>query len=278
MRNSEELKEIVREKYDKIANRDKRENETSCCGVGDCYTVDYAIFSEDYSQLDGYNEDADLGLGCGIPTKFAQIKTGDTVLDLGCGTGNDCFIASQIVGKSGKIIGIDMTKKMIDKAYKNSYKRGLNNIVFKLGDIESMPISDNSIDVVISNCVMNLVPNKEKSFAETFRVIKQGGHFSISDIVTKGELPEGFRNNAEMYAGCVSGAIEYETYLSIIKKSGFKNLKIQKEKRIKIPENILTQYLNKREVAEYQKGDFGIFSITIYAEKPNCISDVSGCC
>lgn len=279
MKNSEELKEIVREKYGEIAEQTKEQNETSCCGANApcCGEVDYSIFSDDYSSLDGYNKDADLGLGCGLPTEYAKIKEGDTVLDLGCGAGNDCFVARQLVGDTGKVIGLDMTQKMIDKAYENSYKLGFNNIEFRFGDIEKMPIADDSVDVVVSNCVMNLVPDKNKAFDETFRVLKQNGHFSISDVVIKGELPDGLKDDAEMYAGCVSGAIEINEYLSIIRKSGFKDVQIQKEKAVQIPDETLKQYLNDAELKRYKNEEFGIFSVTIYAEKP-CCEPGSGCC
>jgi len=161
MKTSEELKNVVKEKYSEIANQTKQENEESCCGVGGCCTVDHAVFAEDYSKLGGYNSDADLGLGCGIPTEFAQIKEGDTVLDLGSGAGNDCFVDRELVGASGKVIGVDMTDVMIDKARENAEKLNFNNVEFRKGDIESLPIGGNRIDTVISNCVLNLVPDKE---------------------------------------------------------------------------------------------------------------------
>ncbi len=179
MKNAEELKQIVKDKYSEIALQSKSENETSCCGAGGCSTVDYAVFAEDYTKLGGYNADADLGLGCGIPTEFAQIKTGDIVLDLGSGAGNDCFVARALTGETGKVIGVDMTEVMITKARENAEKLNFNNVEFRLGDVENLPIGGNRIDVVISNCVLNLVPDKEKAFAEIYRVLKAGGHFSV---------------------------------------------------------------------------------------------------
>lgn len=277
MKTSEELKEVVREKYSQIANQSKEENETSCCGAGECCTVDYAVFAEDYSKLGGYNEDADLGLGCGIPTEFAQIKKGDTVLDLGSGAGNDCFVARELVGESGKVIGVDMTDVMIDKARENAEKLNFNNVEFRKGDIEELPIGGNRVDVVISNCVLNLVPDKEKAFAETFRVLKAGGHFSVSDVVLKGDLPNSLKNDAEMYAGCVSGAIQMVDYLNIIHKTGFTEINVQKEKAVNLPDEILSKYLNETEIANYRNGDFGIFSVTVYAQKP-CCDPSGGCC
>jgi ubiquinone/menaquinone biosynthesis C-methylase UbiE len=277
MKNAEELKEIVKDKYTQIANQTKEENETSCCGAGECCTVDYAVFAEDYSKLGGYNTDADLGLGCGIPTEFAQIKAGDKVLDLGSGAGNDCFVARELVGESGKVIGVDMTDVMIDKARENAEKLNFNNVEFRKGDIEQLPIGGNQIDVVISNCVLNLVPNKEKAFAETFRVLKPGGHFSVSDVVLKGELPGNLKNDAEMYAGCVSGAIQKDDYLNIIHNSGFVEISVQKDKAVAMPQEILEKYLNEKEIEEYKNGNFGIFSVTVYGKKPICDPN-SGCC
>jgi len=277
MKTSEELKNVVKEKYTEIANQSKEENEASCCGVGGCSTVDYAVFAEDYSKLGGYNEDADLGLGCGIPTEFAQIKEGDTVLDLGSGAGNDCFVARELVGATGKVIGVDMTDVMIEKARENAEKLNFNNVEFRKGDIEKLPIGGNRIDVVVSNCVLNLVPDKEKAFEETFRVIKPGGHFSVSDVVLKGDLPENLKNDAEMYAGCVSGAIQLDEYLRLINKAGFTDVVVQKEKITVLPQEILAKYLNETEITDYQLGKFGIFSVTVYGQKPNCDPN-SGCC
>jgi arsenite methyltransferase len=268
MKNSEELKKIVRETYSGIALQSKEQNQVSCCGVGGCATVDYAVFAENYSQLEGYNPDADLGLGCGLPTEFAQIKVGDTVIDLGSGAGNDCFIARAITGESGKVIGVDMTMPMIDKARENAEKLNFNNVEFRFGDIEEMPVSNNVADVVVSNCVLNLVPDKEKAFKEIFRVLKPGGHFSISDVVLIGDLPAGLLQSAEMYAGCVSGALQKSKYLSIINQAGFTKVKVQKEKLINISNEILAGYLGSNELEAYKASGKGIYSITVYAEKP----------
>lgn len=277
MKNAEELKQIVKDKYSEIALQSKTENETSCCGAGSCCTVDYAVFAEDYTKLGGYNADADLGLGCGIPTEFAQINEGDMVLDLGSGAGNDCFVARALTGEKGKVIGVDMTEVMITKARENAEKLNFNNVEFRLGDIENLPIGGNRIDVVISNCVLNLVPDKEKAFAEIYRVLKAGGHFSVSDVVLKGNLPENLKNDAEMYAGCVSGAIQLIDYMNIIHNSGFTEISIQKEKPVVLPNEILSKYLSKNEMEAYQKGEFGIFSVTVYGQKP-CCNPNSGCC
>jgi SAM-dependent methyltransferase len=224
--------------------------------------------AEDYSKLDGYVSDADLGLGCGLPTEFAKMEEGDTVIDLGSGAGNDAFVARSVVGVGGRVIGVDFTEKMIEKARNNAEKLGFNNVEFRQGDIEKLPINENVADVVVSNCVLNLVPDKHKAFAETFRVLKPGGHFSVSDIVLIGNLPKGLQESAEMYAGCVSGAIQKETYLKTIQDNGFVNIQLQKERRITLPDEIVLQYLSKEEFENYKSGQSGIFSITVYAEKP----------
>ena len=265
----ENAKEIVKEKYGEIANQSKQQNESSCCGsTGCCSDVDYTIFSESYDKLEGYNPEADLGLGCGIPTEFAHSKAGDTVIDLGSGAGNDCFVARALVGDAGKVIGVDMTEAMIEKARTNAEKLGYKNVEFRLGDIEKMPVTANNADVVISNCVLNLVPDKNKAFSEIFRVLKPGGHLSISDVVLNGNLPEKLRQAAEMYAGCVSGAIPKEDYLQIINNNSLMNIQVQKEKAITVPDDILLNYLSAQELAEFKETGAGIFSITVYAEKP----------
>lgn len=272
MKTEEQLKEIVKQKYSAIALQDKETNQSSCCGSGSCSTEVTTIMSDDYGQLAGYNPDADLGLGCGLPTQFAKIKKGNTVVDLGSGAGNDCFVARAEAGEDGRVIGIDFTPAMIEKAKVNAANLGFQNVEFRQGDIEQMPVSANIADVVVSNCVLNLVPNKDGVFKEIFRVLKTGGHFSISDIVLVGELPEALQKDAELYAGCVSGAIQKEEYLNLIKMNGFNNITIQKEKPITLPDDILNQYLNEVQLAEFRAGTTGIFSITVYAEK------IKSCC
>lgn len=274
---SEEIKQLVKDKYSLIAMQSKDANASSCCGVGGCATVDYSIMADDYTHLKGYTPDADLGLGCGLPTEFALIKEGDTVVDLGSGAGNDCFVARSIAGPSGKVIGIDFTERMIQKARENADKLKFNNVEFRQGDIEHMPLGGGVADVVVSNCVLNLVPNKELAFAETFRILKPGGHFSVSDIVLVGKLPLGLQKSAEMYAGCVAGAIQESDYLGIIQRVGFTNIKIQKRKTIVLPTEITNQYLNHEEMKAFSAGDTGIFSVTVYAEKPTACC-APGCC
>ncbi|HTN38761.1 MAG TPA: arsenite methyltransferase [Arachidicoccus sp.] len=268
MENDQKLKDLVKEKYSEIALQDKATNQSSCCGAAGCSTEVYNIMSEDYSKLAGYQEAADLGLGCGLPTEFANIKAGDTVIDLGSGAGNDCFIARKEVGENGEVIGIDFTPAMIDKAKANAEKLGFANVSFRHGDIEYIPVSANKADVVVSNCVLNLVPNKAGVFTEIYRVLKPGGHFSISDIVLEGILPDALKEAAEMYAGCVAGAIQKQSYLQLIEKAGFKAIVIQKDKPILIPADILDKYLSPDEMAQFDGGAKVISSITVYGEKP----------
>lgn len=267
LQNEQEIKDMVRERYEKVALQDKALNASSCCGTTDSSKEIYNIMSEEYDDLKGYNSDADLGLGCGLPTQFAQIKKGDTVLDLGSGAGNDCFVARAETGETGKVIGVDFSGAMLKKARQNADKLGYNNVEFREGDIEMMPVSDNSVDVIVSNCVLNLVPNKKAVFTEIYRVLKDNGHFSISDIVLLGELPEALQKDAEMYAGCVSGAIQKKDYLDFIKEVGFENIALQKEKAIFIPNDILQKYLSESEIEEFRSGKTGIFSITVFAQK-----------
>jgi len=264
---SEELKQIVKEKYGKIAEQNSEEK--SCCGSSCCGPeVDYSVFSEDYKNKEGYNPDADMSLGCGIPTDYAGIKAGDHVLDLGSGAGNDCFVARAIVGEVGKVTGLDMTEQMISKAKENCAKLGFTNVEFVAGDIEEMPFGEKIYDVVISNCVLNLVPDKTKAFREIFRVLKPGGHFCVSDVVIKGALSDKMKKDAEMYAGCVSGASEMNEYLKIVEDSGFVNVKVHKQKEIKLPDSLLSEYNDVNELKSFHAGDTGIFSITVSAEKP----------
>ena len=285
MKNETQIKELVKEKYAAIAGQSHTQNATSCCGATSSCSGDevYNIMSDDYTTMEGYNPDADLGLGCGLPTEFAKIKAGDTVIDLGSGAGNDAFIARKIVGENGKVLGIDFTEAMIAKARINAEKLSFNNVEFRLGDIDDMPVTINYADVIVSNCVLNLVPNKHKVISEIFRVLKPGAHFSISDIVLEGNLPAKWKEVAELYAGCVSGAIQKQVYLEMITETGFKNVSLQKEKEILIPDDILKNYLSETEIADYKKGNTKITSITVYAEKPakddrNCCEPGSGCC
>jgi arsenite methyltransferase len=268
MQTQEELKEMVKEKYSEIALQDKDTNAASCCGSGCGSTEVYNIMGDDYTRLDGYYADADLGLGCGLPTQFARIRKGDVVIDLGSGAGNDAFVARAEAGETGQVIGIDFTPAMIEKARANAEKLSFHNVEFRQGDIEKMPVNANVADVVISNCVLNLVPNKDGVIKDIYRVLKPGGHFSISDIVLEGSLPQNLQQAAEMYAGCVSGAIQREEYLDLIGQNGFENITVQKEKIITIPDDILSGYLSREQISEFKNDSTGIYSITVFAQKP----------
>ena len=260
---SEKLKEVVKNTYTEVLSK----NVGCGCDPSCCSSDQGASFNENYSQIDGYSKDADYGLGCGIPTEFANIKQGDTVLDLGSGAGNDVFVARSIVGETGKVVGVDMTEAMVAKANENKQKLGFENVEFLLGEIEDLPVQDNSIDVAISNCVMNLVPDKNRAYSEVYRVLRPTGHFSISDIVLSGELPKGIQNAAEMYTSCISGALNKEDYMNAIKRAGFKTIEVVKEREINLPDDLLLKFINIDELNEYRKSQAAILSITVYAEK-----------
>jgi arsenite methyltransferase len=280
MEPTDRIKEMVRQKYSEIALQDKDTNAASCCGATSscCGDSVYNIMADDYNKLEGYNPDADLGLGCGLPTQFAKIKNGDVVIDLGSGAGNDCFVARNECGPEGKVIGIDFTEPMIAKARANVEKLGFHNVEFRQGDIESIPVTSGVADVVVSNCVLNLVPNKANVFKEILRVLKPGGHFSISDVVLVGQLPDKLKNAAELYAGCVAGAIQREEYLNLIKETGFTTITLQKEKVIIIPDEILKDYVTEEEAKAFKNSGVGIFSVTVFAKKDACCKPGNGCC
>lgn len=264
-RMNEELKKIIKDKYGQIVKTSSKgccEKQAYCCGDSE-----FSMSSNEYINIEGYFKEADYGLGCGIPTEYANIKEGDIVLDLGCGAGNDVFIARNLVGSSGKVIGVDMTEEMIQKANENKKRLGYDNVEFKLGDIENLPIDDESIDVVISNCVLNLVPNKKKVFSEVYRVLKDNAHFCISDVVIDGELPEKLKKSRELYAGCIAGALNKKDYLQIITELNFRNVDIKKSNSISIPGSLLNKYLTEDEIESFYKNQNQILSITIYGEK-----------
>ena len=264
MNNDQEIKKVVKEKYAEIATATMKK---SCCGPSNEKVIAYSMINDDYSKLDGYVAEADLNLGCGLPTEFAGIKKGDTVIDLGSGAGNDVFIARSLVGDEGRVVGLDFTEEMLAKANKNNLKLGYKNVEFKLGEIEQMPFENNLADVVVSNCVLNLVPDKKKAFSEIYRILKPGAHFCVSDIVIKGELNPELRKSAAMYAGCVSGALQQEEYLDTILKSGFENVEIKKTKRIDLPNDLLKNYLDDEGIKSYKENVKGIFSITVVGFK-----------
>jgi len=258
--NPSELKLIVQEKYGKIASSDDSES-GSCCGTPGCCSFEgISTFNESYDHFDGYVPDADMSLGCGVPVDYADIRPGDGILDLGSGAGNDCFVARALTGETGFVTGLDFTEKMLLKAEENRLKLGYTNVEFIRGDIEEMPLPDKTYDVVLSNCVLNLVPDKQKAFSEIMRVLKPGGHFCISDVVVKGSLSEKARSDAELYAGCVSGASTMDEYLGFIRRSGFSDITVHKEKRIQMPDGVIDS-------DEEHKGN-GVYSITVSAGKP----------
>ena len=268
---SDDMKDIVKEKYGKIAETEDMGGCGCGCGCGNDDGMDYSVFKDDYDGIAGYVPEADLNLGCGLPTEYAGIKEGDTVIDLGSGAGNDCFIASQLVGATGEVIGIDMTAQMIERARINAEKLEYTNVKFRLGEIENMPVTANKADVLISNCVINLVPDKYQAFREMMRVLKPGGHFCISDVVTEGVIPQELLEQAELYAGCVAGAMPVEVYLDVIRQNGFKNIDVKKKKRIDIPEAILNEILTEDQLNTYKSSGVGLYSITVTAEKPSCL-------
>ncbi len=250
---TDELKKSIREKYGEIA-----EKSGSCCGPNcGCGSetdeqVLNVMMNDKYTSVDQQIiEAADLGLGCGTPTAFADMKEGMRVLDLGSGAGIDVFLAANAVGPTGKAIGIDMTDEMLKRARINKAKLGITNTEFWKGEIEDMPVESDSIDRIISNCVINLVPDKRKAFSEMYRVLKPGGRFTISDIVSIGQIPADVRKDLELWAGCVAGALDKEEYLQIVREAGFTNLKLEKEKSFSIEKSV----------------PFGLESITLTAEK-----------
>ncbi|MDO8953015.1 MAG: arsenite methyltransferase [Draconibacterium sp.] len=265
---AEDLKLVVKEKYGEIASQSVLLKQGGCCGSDSCCDeLGISMIGVEYNNVEGHNPDADLGLGCGIPTQFAAIKPGDSVLDLGSGAGNDCFVARTLVGETGKVTGIDFTDEMIEKANNNLAKTGFTNIEFVKGDIEEMPLPGNNFDIIISNCVLNLVPDKHRAFSEVFRVLKPGGHFCISDVVLSGELPDGLKQSAAMYAGCVAGALQKEEYLGIIENQGLTNIQVHKERNIEVPVSILEEYISEEELDSFKKLGAGICSITVSAKK-----------
>lgn len=209
------IKGKVMERYGKLAE----ERGKGCCCGGTCFA--------DYKELGQEVEKGSyLGLGCGIPTRYAQIRKGDVVLDLGSGAGVDVFLAAKAVGAKGRVIGVDMTPQMVERARENADRGGYTNVEFKLGDIESLPLDDNSVDVAISNCVINLAPDKRAVFSELYRVLRPGGRFFISDIVSYGVIPKKIRSDLNLWAGCIAGAMDRDEYLKIIGEIGFASVKV----------------------------------------------------
>jgi arsenite methyltransferase len=242
-----DLKTVVRAKYAKIATQGG-----SCCGDD---ADDVSMIGDAYDDVEGYLAEADLHLGCGLPTEFANLRPGQTVLDLGSGAGLDAFVARQIVGAAGRVVGVDMTPEMIEKARVNAAILGYDNVDFLLGDIEALPLDEASVDVVISNCVLNLVPDKDAAFAEMYRVLRPGGHFCVSDIVHQGTMPEAVKRSAELYAGCVAGAMEREAYLDRLRTAGFRDVRVVTEHVVDVPNEAL------------RRSDAALLSVTVVGVK-----------
>lgn len=268
MNTDEDLKNTVKNAYGKIAREAKSQNVSSSCCDSGCGCSAEAGMAERYTHLPGYVPEADLGLGCGIPTEGAGIRPGHVVLDLGSGAGNDVFVARRLVGEKGTVLGVDFTETMIQRANANKQKLGYENVEFRLGDIEHLPVDSGSVDVVISNCVLNLVPDKSLAFAEIFRVLKSGGHFSISDIVLEKPLPEALLLIAGLYVECVSGAKLRKEYLDIIQKTGFRNVRILKEKKVILARELLETSTGGTVQTDLPMNDPEITSITVVGEKP----------
>jgi SAM-dependent methyltransferase len=287
---SQRLKELVREKYGQIAREAPKPGDSPaaraaspCCGpaaspcccapatepsVSTYYSEDVAGIKEAYEKLNGHMDEADLGLGCGLPTEHAGLAAGQTVVDLGSGAGNDVFIARSVVGETGRLIGVDMTPEMIGKARANAERRGFKNVEFRLGDIEALPVDAAAADVVVSNCVLNLVPDKRLAFAEIFRILKPGGRFCVSDIVLRGELPAKLQEVAELYVGCVAGALDAEEYLAIIREMGFTGIDIKVAKRLDLPDEYILKHIGAEELAAYRASGAAVLSITVVGTRP----------
>ncbi len=269
MHSDKDLKDIVRKKYSEIALAQGPMNE-SCCGPGApcCDPAVGVNFSDDYSDLQGYLPEADLNLGCGMPTVGSEIQAGQTVLDLGSGAGNDAFVARSLVGETGRIIGLDFSVEMVEKARRNAADLGHENVTFLLGDIEDIPLPDSSVDVVISNCVLNLVPDKARAYREIMRVLRPGGRFHISDVVLEGTLPEGLAQAAALHVGCVAGAMQSDAYLQVIRGAGFPEVTVHSRKTISLPESLWKEHLEEKLHQDFLKSPVAVFSVTVGAIKP----------
>lgn len=273
---SKDIKDMVKERYGKIAKEG-----TSCCGLSNlcCGSSDpVQIISKGIGYSDeevkAVPEGANLGLGCDNPLAFSSIREGDTVLDLGSGAGFDCFLASAQVGKNGRVIGVDMTSEMIEKARENAKKGKYGNVEFRLGEIEKLPVNEGSVDLIISNCVINLSPDKGKVFQEAFRVLKPGGRMMISDIVLLRELPNSIRDSIEAYIGCVSGAIRRDEYLQKIRDAGFQDVKVMGESSFSVEflvnDPIVKTMIDKSGLSPEKVGEIAgsVVSIKVYGVKP----------
>jgi arsenite methyltransferase len=269
MRTDDETRAMVRERYAAAA----REAESCCgpasCGCGPEMAPDgLNVIGDAYAGVAGHLAEADLNLGCGVPTRHAALRRGETVLDLGSGAGNDAFIARHEVGPEGRVLGVDMTSEMIAKARANAAKLGYRNVEFREGQIERLPVDSGTIDVVISNCVLNLVPDKGRAFAEMFRVLRPGGRFCISDIVATGELPGPVREVAALYVGCVAGAMAEERYLALLETTGFQDIRIAEAKPIPLSDQALADYMGAADIEAFRASGVALKSVTVLGTRP----------
>lgn len=261
------IRERVRAKYAVIA----RAAGEGCRGPragGCCADGSLDMIGEAYREVAGHVAEADLGLGCGVPTRHAALRPGETVLDLGCGAGNDCFVARHEVGATGRVIGVDMTPEMIAKARANAEKLGFANVEFRLGEIEHLPVASGTIDCVISNCVLNLVPDKARAFAEIARVLKPGGRLCVSDIVATGPLPEAVREAAGLYVGCIAGALPQDAYLALVAAAGLEGVRIVEARPIPLPDSALAPHLDAAAIADFRRSGVELRSVTLLARRP----------
>lgn len=262
-----DIKTLVRDRYAAAVSAGSGCCGPSSCGCGSGPDLGLDMVGDAYAQVEGYVADADLGLGCGLPTRHAAIRPGETVLDLGSGAGIDCFVARREMDGTGRVIGVDMTPEMIARARENAAKLGYDNIEFRLGEIEHLPVEAGTIDLVISNCVLNLVPDKAAAFAEMFRVLKVGGRFCVSDIVSSVALPAPIREAAALHVGCVAGAIAEADYLDLLRRAGFTGVRVVEAKPIPLPDDLLSRYLDARGLETFRTSGTELPSVTVLGTK-----------
>ncbi|MFB6273997.1 MAG: arsenite methyltransferase [Salinibacter sp.] len=260
---SDALKATVREKYAALATEDG-----SCCGPSECGETDLDVnMSEEYDAA--IAADADLDFGCGLPTEHADLQPGERVLDLGSGAGMDAFVARRDVGPDGHVHGVDLAEEMVEKARENADDLGYDNVTFEVGDIEDLPVADETFDVILSNCVLNLVPNKRVAFAKMHRALRPGGRFSVSDIVHVGAFPDDLREPAELYVGCVAGAMERKRYLRLLRDAGFADVRVVTEKPIELPDDLLAEHLSDDAMVRFRQEAAELQSITVVGHRPD---------
>ncbi len=264
-----EYKDNLRMRFTEIAFQSEQMVEDSCgCGSGcGCHSTQE---EPDSNALPGYFPSADLGLGAGMPTMHAEIKEGDIVVDLGSGAGIDSFLAREITGPAGKVIGFDMTEKMIEKARRNADMAGYNNVEFRLGDVENLPLNEKSAHVVIGNGLLGLTPDKENALKEVYRVLKHHGQLCFSEFMIRGNMPKGLKMDADLYMGCMAGSLSVEDYVAMLEKAGFEEITIKDEQKIELPAAMIHYYLPPEEAIYFTEGSSGIYAVTITADKPCC--------